>query len=88
MWYLIVSIPDLCILNYFEVMFDMVFYVHATMESTLKYKSFSYVLLSAFVFLFQRAVNAIIISRLPHHYVRSDLVISPLQMLSAEDTSM
>ena len=58
-------------------------------RSILKDNSFSRVLLSAFLFLFQNKVlkdcfgNTVINVQIIPHYVRSDLGISHLQMLSA-----
>ena len=63
-------------------------------RSILKDHSFSRVLLSAFLFLFQNKVFKGLFRKYRHnvqiisHYVRSDLGISHLQMLSAYDTSM
>ena len=63
-------------------------------KSVSKDNSFSRVLLSAFLFLFQNKVFKGLFRKYRHnvqiipHYVRSDLGISHLQMLSAYDTSM
>ena len=63
-------------------------------RSILKDSKFSRVLLSAFLFLFQNKVFKGLFRKYCHnvqvipHYVRSDLGISHLQLLSAYDTSM